>query len=205
MNEVDRALAQVAHIQERMAAATRFRGFAPEAVALTGALALAAALAQSGWSNAWTDMPIVYILAWLGVALVSTLVIACEAIVRAPRQHGAMAQSRLSGTARHMLPSCAAGAVVTLVIGISAPDAAWMLPGLWQILIALLIGAILPSLAPLAVWAGIWYFVCGAAVLAISAVDRTLSPWIMGLPFAIGQFLVAWALKTAASDEERHG
>ncbi len=29
MNEVDRALAQVAHIQEQMAAATRFRGFAP--------------------------------------------------------------------------------------------------------------------------------------------------------------------------------
>ncbi len=205
MNEVDRALAQVAHIQERMAAASRFRGFAPEAVALTGALALAAALAQSAWSEAWSAMPIRYILAWIGVALAATLVIAGEAIVRAPRQHGAMAPSKLSATARQMLPFGAAGAAVTLVIGGLAPDAAWLLPGLWQILVALLIGAILPSLAPSAIWAGLWYFACGAAVLAIGAADRALSPWMMGLPFAIGQFLVAWALKSAAAAEETHG
>ncbi len=54
----------------------------------------------------------------------ATLVIAGEALARAPRQHGAMAPSKLSGTARQMLPFGAAGAVVTLVICLLAPDAA---------------------------------------------------------------------------------
>ena len=41
---------------------------------------------------------------------------------------------------------------------------------------------------------GAWYFVAGVGVLIISSLDQNLSPWSMGLPFAVGQLLMAATL-----------
>ena len=50
--------------------------------------------------------------------------------------------------------------------------------------------------------AGGWYFVAGAAVLMLSSQTRALSPWLMGMPFAIGQLVVAGLLHVAYEDED---
>ena len=81
-----------------------------------------------------------------------------------------------------------------------APDSLWLLPGLWQVLVALGIFASVRSLPPLIALVGAWYFVAGVAVLIVASLGQSLSPWMMGLPFAIGQFLMAAVLYFASGE-----
>ncbi|OYZ91394.1 MAG: hypothetical protein B7X99_16240 [Rhizobiales bacterium 17-65-6] len=72
----------------------------------------------------------------------------------------------------------------------------WLLPGLWQILIALALfsaGTRLPASLRIA---GVWYFLAGHGAL-ILAHEAGLSPWLMGLPFGLGELLVALCLYLA--------
>jgi hypothetical protein len=52
---------------------------------------------------------------------------------------------------------------------------------------------------------GVWYLVCGLVCLTIAGGSHLLSPWEMGIPFGIGQLLVAAVLRYgfAESLEER--
>ena len=50
--------------------------------------------------------------------------------------------------------------------------------------------------------AGAWYFVAGFAVLVLASTTHALSPWTMGLPFAIGQALMAGLLHFASGDAD---
>jgi hypothetical protein len=53
---------------------------------------------------------------------------------------------------------------------------------------------------------GAWYFVAGASVLMLAGQTRMLSPWAMGVPFGVGQFLLAAIIHAAFGgddDEDR--
>ena len=63
------------------------------------------------------------------------------------------------------LPAGAAGACLAAVLIRFAPEALWMLPGLWQILVGLGIFASVRSLPGAVAFAGAWYFVAGLGVL----------------------------------------
>jgi hypothetical protein len=102
----------------------------------------------------------------------------------------------------HFLPVGAAGAVIAVIVLWFAPDAAWLLPGLWQMLLGLGLFATVRFLPRSVAFAGGWYFVAGAVVLMLSSGTRALSPWLMGLPFAIGQLLVAGLLHVAFGDDD---
>jgi len=201
MTELDQALSQLAFIHDRVAASTRFRGLAPSAVALTGALALALATAQSVAPGSWGAGGLGFVWAWVGLAVVATGVIAVEALDRARRLHGGLADLMIAGTLRLLLPFGAAGAVVTLVIARAAPDAIWILPGLWQLLIALIGFSAVNTLPPAILWAAGWYFGCGTLTLLLAAQAGAPSPWMMGLPFGVGQLLVAMILHQAARSD----
>jgi hypothetical protein len=73
----------------------------------------------------------------------------------------------------------------------------WMLPGLWQILVSLGLFAAVRSLPRAVALAAAWYFVAGVGVLMLSSQTQALSPWAMGLPFAVGQLLLAAILHLA--------
>jgi hypothetical protein len=49
-----------------------------------------------------------------------------------------------------------------------------------------------------------FYLVAGVGVLILSSRTQALSPWLMGVPFAAGQFLLAGILHVAfaSSDNE---
>jgi hypothetical protein len=53
--------------------------------------------------------------------------------------------------------------------------------------------------------AGAWYFVAGGAVLMYGGQARMLSPWAMGVPFGVGQLLLAAIIQVAfgGDDEDR--
>jgi hypothetical protein len=86
---------------------------------------------------------------------------------------------------------------IALVLIRFAPDALWMLPGLWQILVSLGLFAALRSLPRSVALAAAWYLVAGVCVLILSSASRALTPWAMGIPFAVGQLLLAAILHFA--------
>ena len=95
-----------------------------------------------------------------------------------------------------------AGILVTVVLLRVAPDSIWILPGLWQILFSLGVFASARFL-PRAVFAvAAWYLIAGLICLSWAATDRTLSPWVMGLPFGIGQLLAAAILQWSETTKD---
>jgi hypothetical protein len=89
------------------------------------------------------------------------------------------------------LPAAAAGFFLPILLLKFAPQNIWMMPGLWQLLVSLGIFASLRNLPRSMMWAGAWYFVSAFACLLFASQSHSLSPWLMGIPFLGGQFLMA--------------
>lgn len=200
MREIDRALAEIADIRSQLAAGTMFRGFGPAVMVVTAGLALAAAAAQSLWPGMLADGPGAYFGCWVVTALVAGALIVAEMKARSQRLHGGLADAMIVTAAERFLPAGAAGAAIAAVLFEFAPEAQWMLPGLWQILVALGLFASLRTLPRAISLAGAWYFAAGIAVLILASGDHTLSPWAMGIPFAVGQALIAAILYVAGGE-----
>jgi hypothetical protein len=98
------------------------------------------------------------------------------------------------------LPAGIAGVLLAILLWRFAPEALWMLPGLWQLLVSLGIFASIRSLPRTVAFAGAWYFVASFATLLLASQSHALSPWTMGLPFVIGQLLMAAILHFASGD-----
>jgi hypothetical protein len=47
-----------------------------------------------------------------------------------------------------------------------------------------------------------WYFVAGFVTLMLASESHALSPWTMGLPFVIGQLLMAAILHFASGERD---
>jgi hypothetical protein len=197
LNDVERALSEIADIRAHLAASTQFRGIAPEANVLTCVLSLAVAAAQTVWPEALAADASRYVAVWAAVAVACTLIVATEAISRAQRLHGRMAESMLGMALNHGLPFAAAGIVLTVAIWRFFPGGLWMLPGVWLILVGLLGFSVLSSVPTALGWVAGWYFLSGTAVLGVAGWNGTLSPWMMGVPFAAGQAAVAFVLHRA--------
>jgi len=130
------------------------------------------------------------------------VIVTGEAIARSRRLDGQMASTMLGSALRQVLPFAAAGLVVTVAICAVSLASAWILPGLWLLLVALLGYSAALRLPRAMIWACRWYFLCGAAVLALAGTSGTLSPWLMGLPLAIGQVMVAFILHRGSAERD---
>ena len=204
MQDLDKALADIGSIRQQVAAGTMFRGFGPTVVAATGLLAAVTAIVQSIWLDALGRHPVVFLAVWAATAAISAALIGAEMIARTRRHHGGLADAMLINAIEQALPAGVAGGAVALVLIQLAPETLWVLPGLWQVLVGLGIFASVRSLPRAVAWAGTWYVAAGVVVLALSSQTQALSPWAMGLPFVIGQLLLAAILHFAfgAADGE---
>lgn len=202
MHDIEQGLSDIAGIRAQLASSTRFHGFAPVAIAGSGAFAFLAAMAQTLWPERLSSDSARYVAVWVSVAVASAALILVEGLARIGRMHGAMASTMVVGTARQMAPFGFAGAGITLILYDSAPGSVWILPGLWQILIALIGFTSLGNLPRAIVWPAGWYFACGLGVLKLACGGAPLSPWMMGLPFSLGQAGVALVLYR--DTERRH-
>jgi hypothetical protein len=202
MDEFDKALGEIRAIRSQMARSTEFRGYGPATLAATGVLAILAAVAQALWlEDPWTDITS-YLALWSGTAFVSVALIAYETITRSRRVHSDLAEEMIWTAVEQFLPAAAAGVLLTAVLLRFSTEGLWMLPGLWQIVFSLGVfasGRFLPR--PIFV-VGIWYMVTGLACLALANGPDAFSPWAMGLPYGIGQLLVAALLQWSAQDHD---
>jgi hypothetical protein len=204
MQDLDKALADIGSIRQQLAAGTMFRGFGPAVIATTGLLAALTTAAQSIWLDDPTHQPLTFLAGWALTAVAGVALIGAEMIARTRRHHGGLADAMLWNAIEQALPAGVAGAAIALVLIGFSPETLWVLPGLWQILVGIGISASVRSLPRAVAWAAAWYGAAGLFVLAVSCQTQTLSPWAMGLPFVVGQLLLAAILHLAfgASDAE---
>ena len=84
-----------------------------------------------------------------------------------------------------------AGAIITAIIARDWPQAAAILPGLWQILFSVGLFASWRLLPRAAFGVALFFLVCGIASLSLARTSWALHPALMGAPFGIGQLYAA--------------
>lgn len=200
MRDLDKALADISAIRSQIAAGTAFRGYGPAVVAATGGLALITAVFQFLWLDDPTGHPLIFFAGWAAIAFVSGGMIWIEMQARSRRHHSGLSDAMILQAVEQFLPVGVAGASLAVVLWKFAPETLWMLPGLWQVLVGLGVFASVRSLPRTVALAGAWYFVAGFAILMLASDSHALSPWTMGLPFVIGQSLMAAVLHFASGE-----
>jgi hypothetical protein len=195
MTDLYKALAEIEAIRGQMARGTEFRGYGPLTIAATGVLAFLAAMVQSRlFGNPARDIG-GFLAIWTVTATIAVVAIGIETIVRTRRMHPGLAGKMIGSAVEHFLPALLAGLMLTVVLLRGAPQSAWMLPGLWQLLFSLGVFSSCKVLPRQILAIGVWYFTTGLICLSAAAVDHALSAWAMAVPFGTGQLLVAAVLQ----------
>jgi hypothetical protein len=202
MQDLDKALADIFAIRSQIAAGTAFRGYGPATIAGTAGLALFTAVVQFLWLDDPTGHPLTFFFGWAATALVSGAMIWIEMRARSRRHHSGLADAMVHQAIEQFLPVSIAGALFAIMLWKFAPETLWMLPGMWQVFVSLGVFASVRSLPPTVAFGAAWYFVAGFATLLLASQNHALSPWTMGLPFVIGQLLMAAILHFASGDTD---
>jgi hypothetical protein len=175
MRDLDRALAEIGAIRSQLARGERFHGLGPSAFAATGVLAMLAAGAQGLFLAAPFVHARTFLTLWIAVAAVSGGVIGFEMWGRSRRLHSQLADEMIAAAIAQFVPAAVAGALLTAVLSLFAPQCLWMAPGLWQIAYGLGVFASCRFLPPAMRLVGGWYVAAGLAcagpACAVAVVD----------------------------------
>jgi hypothetical protein len=201
---LDDALDRIADIRRRMAGATLFRGYRSATALLTSAVAVVTAAGQALWLPRPDLHLIAYLDLWCAAAAVCAAVTAVG--VWRCRSTSPVQRALAWSAAAQLLPSLVAGALLTYVLVTCAPATVWLLPGLWAVLFGLGVLASRPLLPRPVEWVGLFYLLAGLASVAWSARHAPFSPWVMALPFGVGQLAGAivlyWTLERGSNGDE---
>lgn len=196
MNDLRQALSEIHSIRTQVARGTEFRGYGPASIALSGILALAAAAIQSQWMMRHVRIDFaLWLGVWTATAGVSVLLTGVETFARARRVHGGFAREMVLSAVEQFLPAVMVGFLLTVVLVQAAPQESWMLPGLWELIFSLGVFASCRFLPRCMFGVGVWYLAAGLFCLTQAGATHVLSPWMMGVPFGVGQLLVAAVLQ----------
>jgi len=199
---LDKALADITAIRTQMARGAEFRGYGPATVAVTGCLALLAAVAQALFLPDPAANVLAYLALWIATAAVSVVLIGFEMVSRSRRMHSGLADEMIWAATGQFIPAGVAGALLTFVLFRVAPQSLWMVPGLWQIIFSLGFFASCRSLPRPLYAVGIWYLAAGLTSFAIAGETGAFSPWVMGIPFGLGQWLMAAVLHVSNGESD---
>jgi hypothetical protein len=200
MKDVDQALSEIRSIRNQVARSSEFRGYGPTSIALSGLLAFAVAAYQARvLPPDGTFLGCFGV--WVGTAFVAVLLTGIETVSRAQRVHSGLAPEMLRSAIEQFVPALVVGLLLTMVLMRAAPEQGWMLPGLWEVLFSLGIFASCRFLPKQMFGVGVWYLAAGLCCLAACSVTKSFSPWGMGIPFGVGQLLVAAVLYFGFGDE----
>jgi hypothetical protein len=189
--ELRDALTQITEIRLQLARTEVFRGYRAMPVAFSGGVAVLAALIQTATIPDPAAQIGPYLGLWIGAAVVSALAAGLEMVIRARNAASSMTRELTGLALEQFCPCLVGGALVTVVLLRAAPESLWMLPGLWQIFYSLGIFASCRLLPRPTFWVAVFYLGTGLAVLAVPNGEASLSPWMMGVPFGVGQLLAA--------------
>ncbi len=200
MTELRQALNDINAIRTLVARGTQFRGYGPLSVASSGILAMAVAAAQTHFAQRSEHDLRLFLLIWISTAAIAVILAAVETVVRVRRVHSGLAAEMIQAAVEQFLPCVVVGILLTVVLMRVAPQDSWMLPGLWAVLFSLGVFASCRFLPRQMFAVGAWYLGAGLVSLLIAAGDHALLPWAMGIPFGVGQLLVAAVLRFGFED-----
>jgi len=195
MKDLNEALTEITAIRRQIVRTSEFRGYGPVTVAMTSVVAIAAAEVQARLLPGAAHDVVTYLTLWISTAVIATGLIGFEMVIRSRTIHSGLAQEMVLQAVEQLVPSLMAGVLVTAVLIRVAPENVWMLPGLWQIVFSLGVFASARFLPQAVLAVAAWYLVAGLICLSWAATERALSPWMMGLPYGIGQLLAAAILQ----------
>ena len=195
MRKFHDALADLQVIRGQIARGTRFRGYDPGSIAGSGLLAVLVASLEARAAPGRAGSIWAFVHIWIASAIAAAAFIGFETRRRAHREHHECAHEMLRSAIEPFLPALVAGALLTGVLLRVAPEDAWMLPGLWELLISLGFFASRQLLPRSVFLVGVWYLVAGLTCLALGKARSAPSPWEVGVPFGIGQALFALTLQ----------
>ncbi len=189
--ELDRALAQVAEIQEHLSRTEVYRGYRSLPVAASGIIGLIAGALQpfelarnpSGSAVDGTSVA-------AAAAIVGSSEIAYNYIVR---DH-ALARQGTRRVVAQLLPSVLGAAIITICLVRLSPELVKLLPGIWAICFGIGIFACRPFLVRASGWVALYYYAAGVALLWTSGAHETLNAWTVGGTFGFGQLFTAAVL-----------
>jgi hypothetical protein len=198
MKDLQEALSVIHSIRNQVARGTEFRGYGPASIAASGILAMLVAAMQAHWMTK-PDLTM-WLAVWAGTAAVSVLLAGIETFARARRVHVGFAGEMIEVAVAQFLPAVMVGLLLTAVLVRVAARECWMLPGLWELIFSLGVFASCRFLPRLMFGVGVWYLAAGLFCLAAGSATQSLSPWTMGIPFGVGQLLVAAVLQFGYGD-----
>jgi len=198
MTDLEQALDDIRDIRRQVSASQPELGLGPAVLAATGALAVVVGTAQLAFPLSLAATPHQFALGWTIAAIIAVSGLAAELVVRRRRKAKRLSDASVRAALEAFAPSACVGAVAGATMLRAAPEAAWLLPGLWQMLIAVGVFAAARLLPRPFVVVGLWYLLCGMAVLALGASAKALDPLLMAVPFAFGQMIAAWILYHSA-------
>ncbi|HXC96705.1 MAG TPA: hypothetical protein VNU92_13480 [Edaphobacter sp.] len=190
MNDLQKALGDISSIRKQMARTTEFRGYGSATLATTSVFAILAAILQKFWVQDPAGQIQTYLGIWISTAILSAVLTGAQMYARSRRIHSALSDEMIRMAVEQFLPSVGAGLLLTIVLLYYVPIDSWMLPGMWQVIFSLGVFSSCRFLPKPMIAAGVWYLLTGLACIA-TAGNQALSPWAMGIPFAVGQLLVA--------------
>ncbi|MGE3821285.1 MAG: hypothetical protein AB7I30_17865 [Isosphaeraceae bacterium] len=202
--ELHEALSQITEIRQQMARTEVFRGYRAGPVAFSGVLAVSASLTQGLWLPYPAQRLGAYLGLWVGTAIVSGAAAGLGMFLRAKGPGRSLRREITWLAIEQFVPCIAAGALLTIVLVRSAPEASWMLPGLWQIMYSLGIFASCRLLPRATFGVALFYLLTGLTTLTLAKGDAAFSPWAMGLSFGVGQFLAASILYRTLEYRDDH-
>jgi hypothetical protein len=201
MSDLHKALGDISNIRKQVAQSTVFRGYGPATMAATGAIACLAAGVQAVYLPSPGEHIVGYVGIWVGMAILSAALTGAQMYKRSRRLHSGLSNEMIQMAVEQFLPSAAAGLLITVVLLYAAPAGGWMLPGLWQVIFGLGIFSSCRFLPRPMLAAGVWYLMTGLLCIGVGG-SRALSPWTMGISYAVGQLLVAGVLFFSAREAD---
>ena len=195
MTELRQALDDINAIRTQVARGTQFRGYGPLSIASSGVLALLVAAAERHWQADSASNLKWFLAVWISTAAVALFLSTIETIVRVRRVHSGLAMEMIQAAAEQFLPCIVVGMLLTVVLMRVAPQDSWMLPGLWEVIFSLGVFASCRFLPRQMFGVGAWYLAAGLVCLLLASGHHSLSPWAMGIPFGVGQLLIAAVLR----------
>jgi hypothetical protein len=189
--ELDRALAQVAEIQDQLTRADVYRGYRSVPVAASGIIGLVAAWLQPAGLPA---DPVAFVGYWTVIAVCAGFVGVSEIVYNYVVHDEALARRRTRRVVGQMLPSLLGAAIITGSFVHLSGELVALLPGIWAICFGIGIFASRPFLVRASGWAALYFYAAGVALLWTAHAHESLSGWSVGGTFGVGQLLTAAVL-----------
>lgn len=202
--QLSEALERIEAIHAHVARGEAYRGYHPQALAVSGAIGLLGAVAQQ--LVAQPSGALAFVCYWSLIAALAALAAGVPTLLDFLYRDGPVARRQTGTVWRQFLPCLLAGLAMT--VAVARPEyrdeCVALLPGAWALLYGLGTVAALPYLPRLAGAVAAWYLVGGAVLLWVVE-GPVPAGWSVGVPFGLGQLMAAWVLHADRQREPHDG